>query len=1088
MKTTKIFRSGIVIFFLTLIALNYSFSQGVTTSEINGTVIASDEGKLPGATIIVTHVPTGTVNGTTTNKDGIFRLPNLNVGGPYRVEVSYIGYHTNIKENVYLTLGQAYKINVEIVPNTMEMPEVVVLGSGLNKRDLFDGNRTGAETVLNKDQIEALPSLSGDLNDFLRATPQVSATPDGGISIAGANSRYNSLMIDGTVNNDVFGLAKNGMNGGQTGISPISIETIDQFQVVIAPFDVRQSGFTGGGINAVTKRGTNSFKGSVYYKFRNQNLAGKTPGDISEGSERKKLDDFTAKQYGLSVGGPIVKNKLFFFVNAELQKDETPRPFDFNDYTGNSKESDLNKIIKKLDGYGYQPGGYKGAIRKLEGEKLLLKLNWNINDKHRLMVRHQYTKGEKFSPNSSSSKSIYFGNSGIYFPSTTHASALELKSRFSEKFSNNFKVGYTNVHDNRDPMGGNFPKIYIKDGAGKIHLGSEVYSTGNELKQSVLTITDNLQFFSGKHTFTFGTHNEFYSIYNLFMRRAFGEYSFNSLGDFLNDNPYEYRLGYSLVDDVRGDGSAAAADFSASQLGLYIQDEFQVSDNFKLTAGLRADMFLFNDDPLAIKGFNSTTVPALEEHYKLKGAKAGKMPSGNIMWSPRLGFNWDVKGDKTTQLRGGLGIFTSRIPLVWLAGSYTNNGMMVGDYKKQTKYGDNITFNPDWKTQEKGGANAPKGSQIDIYTKDFKYPQVLRGNLALDQKLPGGIIGTVEFVYSKTLNNVLWKDVNVKPAWGEATGTGDNRPLYKTYKNGIDPNYGQIMLGDNTDKGYSYNITATLVKKFDFGLSANFSYTYGRAQSIFDGTSSQNSSQWNYLVSSPTPRNEAELGYSGFDMGSRIVGALSYQKEWLNNFKTTLSLFYNGQSGRRFSYIYDDYRGSFTNEAYKGPQLIYVPKDKNDIVLVDIKDKNGNIISSSEQQWEALNAYIEQDDYLKDRRGKYAERNASRLPWTNIFDFKILQDFSFNVAGRKQTFQVGLDIFNVGNLLNKDWGRMYYASNSNIGLINFKSMKKDAKGKKTIPTFTYTSPKPNKDEPWRLDDSGLQSSRWKAQLTLRYIF
>lgn len=1068
-----------VILLISFIGLltNTSYSQGVTTSDINGTVTATDDGRLPGATVIVTHIPTGTRSGTTSNEEGIFRLPNLNVGGPYKVEITYIGYHPFVQENVYLTLGQAFKVDAKIDPNTMDIPEIVVVGSSVNKRDLFDGNRTGAETVVNKEQIEALPSLSGNLNDFLRATPQVSSYGDG-ISIAGSNSRYNSLMIDGTVNNDVFGLAKNGMNGGQTGISPISIETIDQFQVVIAPFDVRQSGFTGGGINAVTKRGTNMFSGSVYYKFRNQNLAGKTPGAaIYKDNERKKLNEFSSKQYGVSVGGPIIKNKLFFFTNVELQKDETPRdPFYQNTYRGDAKEADINKIIQKLNGYGYNPGGYKTAINELKGEKFLLKLNWNINDKHSLMVRHQYTKGERFSPNSSYSRRISFANSGVYFPSTTHASALELKSRFSDKISNNFKVGYTNVNDDRGPLGQNFPYITINDGGGEIRLGSEIYSSGNQLKQSILTITDNLQYYKGKHTFTIGTHNEFYSVYNLFMRRAFGDYGFGSVQDFLDGKPNSYRLGYSLVDDIRGDGSAAAADFNASQLGFYVQDEIQFSDNFKFTAGLRADIFFFGDDPLAVKGFNTKTIPELQKHYDMKGAKAGKMPSGNIMWSPRLGFNWDVNGDKSTQLRGGLGIFTSRIPLVWLAGSYTNNGMMVGDYRKSTRYGDKITFNPNWKTQEKGGKDAPKGSQIDLYTKDFKYPQVLRGNLALDKKLPGGIVGTVEFIYSKTLNNVLWKDVNVKAPWGKATGTGDNRPLYKTYKNGIDRDYGQIMLGDNTNKGYSYNITTTLTKEFDFGLNASISYNYGSAKSIFDGTSSQNSSQWNYLVSSPTPRNQAELGYSNFDAGSRIVGSLSYRKEWLNNFKTTVSLFYNGQSGSRFSYIYDDRNGSFTSEAYRGPQLIYIPKDKNDIHLKDPK------------QWEALNAFIEQDEYLRSRRGQYAERNASRLPWTNIFDFKILQDFSLNVAGKKQTFQVGLDIFNVGNLLNKDWGRMYYASNNNIPLIKFEGMKRDAQGQKTIPTFSYREPVPNKNEPWRLDDSGLQSSRWQAQLTLRYIF
>lgn len=1072
MKKTILKLSLVSIFgFLAILA----FSQGITTSEINGSVSTASGETLPGATILVVHNPTGTQDGTITNVAGLFRLPNLNVGGPYTITVSFVGFHKYTKENVYLSLGQAVKINVELTPDNMEIPEVLIVGSTVNKNDLFDGNRTGSETVVNRDQIDALPTLSGDLNDFLRFTPQASSS-GGGMSVAGSNNRYNSLMIDGTVNNDVFGLSSNGMNGGQTGVSPISIEAIDQFQIAIAPFDVRQSGFTGAGINAVTKRGTNQVKGSVYYKFRNQNLAGKTPGDIEEGEEREKLANFSAKQYGFTVGAPIIKNKLFFFMNGEIQRDETPNPFNFSEYRGDSDQATLQQIRDKaLQSYGYDVGGFGDVTKKLDGEKFLVKLNWNINDKNSLMIRHQYTKGQSFSPSTSNSGSIRYENSGVYFPSTTNASALELKSRFTNNLSNNLKIGYTKVIDDRGPLGGNFPGMHIDDGAGDIYFGSEVYSSGNKLDQSILTITNNLQLYKGKHTFTFGTHNEFYSIYNMFMRRAFGNYDFGSVEDFMNEDAYEYRIGYSLIDDIRGDGSAAAADFNSFQLGFYVQDEIQVNKNLKVTAGLRADIFFLNDDPLAREGFNETTIPALEQYYDMKGAQAGKMPSGNIMWSPRVGFNWDVNGDKTTQLRGGVGVFTSRIPFVWPAGSYTNNGMMIGDLRKRTKYGDVIDFNPDWQTQEVGTKDSPSGSQIDLYSKDFKYPQVFRANIAVDQKLPGGIIGTMEFMYTKTLNNVLWKDVNVKPAYGNATGTGDDRPLYKTYKNGIDTEYGQIMLGDNTNEGYTYNITANLSKRFDFGLSANLAYNYGRAKSIFDGTSSQNSSQWNYLVSSPVPKNEAEIGYSNFDLGSRIIGTLAYSKEWLNNFKTTVSMFYNGQSGRRFSYIYDDYYGNFTSESYKGPQLIYVPKNQNDIILVG---------DNVDQQWEDLNAYIEQDDYLSDRRGEYAERNASRLPWTNIVDMKILQDVWVNVADRKQTIQIAFDIFNVGNLINNKWGRMYSVSNNNVSLIDFEGMMDDG----TTPTFSYTKPKPNEFEPWYLDDSGLTSSRWQAQFTLRYIF
>ena len=1062
-KTMFKARCFFTVLFFTLVS-TLAFGQGSTTSEINGRVIAAGGESLPGATILIVHTPTGTRTGTTTNIEGYFRLPNLNVGGPYKVTISFIGYQTYSRNDVHLSLGQAFKINAKLTEGDQKIDEVIVVAKMVGDYQVFDGNRTGSETVVSREDIDEMPSVSGNLNDFLRLTPQASSS-DGGMSIAGMNNRFNSLMIDGTVNNDVFGLSTNGMNGGQSGVSPISIEAIEQIQVVIAPFDVRQGGFAGGGINAVTKSGTNQFKGILYHKFRNEKLAGKTPTYHLGDNERKRLDEFTAKTTGISLGGPIIKNKLFFFVNAEKRKDETPKPFEFSKYEGASDLAGIKSVQEKLRGYGYEPGEYLNNVNKLDGEKFLVKLNWNINANHRLMLRHQYTKGEKFSPSGSSPKSINFYNSGVFFPSTTHASAIELKSRFGQKYSNSLKIGYTTVHDDRDPLGQAFPTIEIEDGEGTIRAGSEAYSTGNELKQKILTITDNFQIYKGAHTITLGTHNEFYDIYNLFIRQAYGSYGFDSVDDFLAGQAGEYRIGYSLVDDVKGDGSAAAADFNFYQLGFYAQDEWQVNDNFKLTTGVRIDIPIFNDQPLAADGFNSTTVPALENHYNLKGARAGKMPSNQVMWSPRVGFNWDVNGKGETQVRGGAGIFTSRIPFVWPAGSYTNNGLMVGDFKDK-----NVVFNSNIDQQPIGSKDQPKGSQIDIYAKDFKFPQVFRANIGVDQQLPWGVVGTFEVLYTKILNNALWKDVNVKPAFGNATGTPDNRPLYKTYKNGIDDQYGQIMLGDNTSKGYTYNLTAQFRKDFDFGLGASLAYNYGQAKSIFDGTSFQNSSQWNYLVSSPTPRNNAQLENSGFDQGHRIIGSLSYSKEYLKHLKTSVGLFYSGQSGRRFSYIYNDKYGNFTNEAYKGPALIYVPENESEINLVD---------GSS---WAELDAYIEQDDYLRERRGKYAEKNGSRLPWENIFDLKITQDLFVNIADRKQTLQLGIDIFNVGNMINKDWGRMYSVYKGNVSLIKFEGMQAD----KTTPTFSFK--KPTDNEPWDIKDGNLNASRWQAQVSIKYIF
>jgi len=506
--------------------------QGMTTSGMNGRILDNSGESLIGATIIAIHNPTGSQFATISDADGYYRIPNMTVGGPYTITVSYVGYENFQQEGIFLSLGQTFKLDAGMSETAVSIAEILVVGSRF-EYDLFDGNVTGTETVIEEEQINTIPSVARDLSDFTKMTPQASITSDGGINIAGSNSRYNSFFIDGAMNNDVFGLADNGTNGGQIGISPFSVDAIEQFQVVIAPYDVRHGGFTGGGINAVTRMGSNQVEGSAYFFTRNEALAGKTPTD-DETIERKKLDKFNANTYGFRVGGPIIRNKLFFFVNAEMQREETPRPFDFNTYEGNATTTELDALVTKLNGYGYDPGGYGNQIRSLKSDKVLLRLDWNLSNKHKLMIRNQYTKGVSLSPSRSASDELIFGNSGIDFPSLTNALAIELKSNLSNELSNKLTIGYTAVRDNRNPMGSNFPHVYIDDGAGDIRFGSEEYSTANELNQDIFTLTDNLQIYKGKHTITLGTHNEFYKIYNVFIRQNFGVYKFNNVADFIN--------------------------------------------------------------------------------------------------------------------------------------------------------------------------------------------------------------------------------------------------------------------------------------------------------------------------------------------------------------------------------------------------------------------------------------------------------------------------------------------------------------------------------------------------------------------------
>ena len=1061
-----------------LFAMN-SFGQGSTTSAMNGKIVSGGEA-LSGATVVAVHTPTGSQYGTITDEQGFFRIPNMNVGGPYKLTVSFVGYQSYVKDGIYLTLGQTYRVNADIKKSDVQLEDVVVTAYA---NDVFDGNKTGAETVVDERQINALPTVSRSMSDFVRLTPQASVDDAGGISIGGMNNRYNSISIDGAVNNDVFGLTSTGTNGGQTGGTPISLDAIKQFQVVLAPFDVRQGGFAGGGVNAVTRSGTNKFDGSAYYFMRNQNLAGLTPTD-DETVERKKLAEYSAATYGARIGGPIIKDKLFFFVNAEIQRDETPQPFNFSDYEGDATQADLTALENKLSNeYGYDAGGYLNNAKKLNGEKFLARIDYNINQNHKLSLRHSYTNNESLSPSRSSNRSISYYNNGVYFPSVTNSSALELKSNWNT-MSNDLIIGYTTVRDDRDPLGNNFPSLRIYDGSGTIYLGSEPYSTANQLDQNVLTITDNFSIYKGKHTITFGTHNEFTSVYNLFMRKNFGEYRYSSLADFMdnaNTPAYQYERGYSLVDNVTGDGSAAAADFNMMQFGVYAQDEFQISDNFKFTYGVRIDLPVFPTNPKEDTYFNTTTIPLIEaEGYDLKGAKAGQMPKTQVMFAPRIGFNWDIKGDETSQLRGGFGIFTSRVPLVWPAGSYTNNGLTIGGVYHRSSWGTDIDFRPDWDNQytniDFGGTDVIPSGQMDLFAENFKLPQVLRASLAYDQKLPMGMIGTLEAMYTKTLNNVIYYNLNATKATGNITMGQDTRPYYGGGK--VDGTYTRIMLGDNTSEGYAYDLTAQIQKPFDNGLTFSLAYTFGRSMALNDGTSSQNSSQWRYMEQ-VNGLNNLDLSYSDFDRGGRVMAYASYKIEYLNHAATTISLFYNGQAGSRYSYVYAD-RGNLNGSGESDNNLIWVPASASEVNLVDIGVTGDADYVSAAAQWTALEAYIDGDDYLSTRKGDYAERNGARGSFSNIFDLKLVQDIFVNAADRKQTLQFTFDIFNLGNMLNKDWGRRYYVSYDYVRLINFEGFEADG----TTPQFTFETPKNIEN----IDDSGISSSRWQAQFGIRYIF
>ncbi len=1086
--------------FAVLMISSLAMAQGTTTASMRGRIVDANGEPLIGATIQATHNPSGSQWGNVTDFDGYFRLPAMRTGGPYTVVVSFVGYETYKKENINLGLGQTYNLNVSLDVSSTELEEVVVTASVYN--DIFDGNRTGAETYVGQQQINATPTVSRSIGDFARFTPSASIQEGGdglSISIGGMNNRYNAIYIDGAVNNDVFGLAGSGTNGGQTGVSPISLDAIEEFQVSVAPFDVRQSGFAGGSINAITRSGSNDVKGSVYHLFRNQSLAGLDPQEEGQTFEREKLPDFSGQTTGAWVSGAITKNKLFYFLSAEMQRDEIPQPFNFANYDGDATVGDINNLITYLDNtYGFDPGVYDANTAFLNSDKFLAKIDYNLNANNKLSFRHSYTKAENLEARSSSGSGIRFLNGSEYFNSVTNSSALELRSNLGNNMFNHLTIGATFVRDDRDPYDNTnagssipFPAVFIDDGRGSITFGSETFSTANLLDQDVITINNNFEIFKGRHTFLIGANLEFYKVKNLFIPFNYGDYEWDrsspingsDLADFLaGENPDFFIRSYSLRDNVVGDESIAGVTFNGALYGFYFQDEFQANDRLKLIFGLRGDIQSFDDTPVN-DSFNNTTIPLIESFgYDLEGAQTGAFIEPQLYLSPRFGFNWDVKGDQTTQVRGGAGIFTSRIPLVWPGGAYNNNGLNRGTY---LSFGSD-PFEPDINNQPPGAVdvnNPTPSGDVDLFSSNFKIPQVAKFNLAIDKKLPWGLIGTFEGLFHKFLNNVYYQNVNLKPSIANLTGGPDDRPIFDR-RDEIDPTYGRIIFGTNTNKGYTYNVTAQLSKSFDNDLSGSVAYSYGDAYTIYDGTSSQNSSQWRGLHAINGRNFFNDIRRSDFSQASRIIAQLNYRKEYGNNFATQIGLVYEGRSGSPYSYIYGS-GDDLQEEDSRNRALIYIPENQSDINLIDYVDGNGNTVTAA-TQWSQLDSFIESDPYLSENRGSYAERNQNRTPFENILDLRILQDFYIeNASGKRHTFQLSVDIFNFTNFLNGKWGKRYFAGN--IEAIEFEGFEVDG----TTPQFTYepfNSDAPNDPLYGNLDDGGFVSSRWQMQIGLRYKF
>jgi hypothetical protein len=1012
-----------------------TFGQGsATTGSISGEVIAeADSTPLPGAQVTAVHEPTGTRYVAITRTDGRFSIFNVRVGGPYTVTVNMSGFETAVKTELFARLGDDLFVSFAMKIEAFEA-EVDVVASN----PIINPTRTGATANVSRESLEALPTLSRSFIDFARTSVYFAAgaSNDGqtSFSVAGRNNRYNNIQIDGAVNNDLFGLAATGTPGGQAETEPISLEAIAELQMVVSPYDVRQGGFSGGGINAVTKSGANLFSGSAFYYTRNDSMVGDGTDDIPLGT-------FENTQYGFSLGGPIVQDKAFFFVSAEAARRDQPAGYSIGGQSGQNWGSEAEAARFRqilLDEYSYDPGGFEEFTRATNSDNLFVRGDFNLANNQQLIFRHNYV--DAFNDRGYPSPWTYYMPDNFYqFESETNSTVFQLNSVFGDDYFNEARISYTTVRDNR---GGKtrFPQISVELSSGdSIRAGTETYSTANALDQDILEIHDDLTFVRGDHTITIGTHNEFFDFDNLFIRNHFGEYDFRSLDDFERGWAETYDYSFSNTDDP-----LESAKPSVQQLGFYAGGQWMVARNLTFTYGLRVDIPFFPDKP--------TRNPASETGF---GYRTDVVPDGNILWSPRVGFNWDINGDAKQQLRGDTGIFAGRTPYVWLSNQYSNTGIEFTRISSYINWYDDITetnhitfvADPDNQPTDVGYAAT---NEIDLIDPDFEFPQVWRTTLGYDRQLGfWGIVGTVELMYSKTLKDILYQNLNVAPT-GETTFDG------RDVQGNVDYDFRDVILLSNTNKGKQWSAAITFEKPFsDDGIYAKASYIYGRSKSINDGGSSQARSNWRYLyVVDP---NNPQLSYSNFDIQHRFVGVFRYRFD-LFNLDSNISFYYNAQSGRPYS-------TTFTHDMngdYQSNDLFYVPASADEVIIWG-------------GTWDDLNTYIEADDGLRSHRGEIVPRNASRDPWTHSLDFHLGVKVPMKVLNTEVTF----DIFNLANLFDSDSGLVRYTSYNEASPVRFRGI--DEASGKPIYDLYNVDPK----ERWSIDDL---RSRWQARIGLRLGF
>lgn len=1015
-----------------------ALAQSVTTGALTGQVVDESGGVLPGATVTAIHEPTGTRYTAVTAADGRYSILNVRAGGPYSVEAVLSGFKEQKQTGLQVALGEErnvpFRLKLEGVSEVIE-----VIGDA---GSIINSSSTGPASNVSQQTIETLPTVARGIEDFARLSPFFNSSGSGdgsgvnALSVAGRNSRYNNIQIDGAVNNDLFGLADSGTPGGQTESQPISIDAVQELQLVVAPYDVRQGGFSGGGVNAITRSGSNAFHGTAYYFTRSESLVG-------DGPNERPIAEFSNDQYGASLGGPLVKDKAFFFINGEIGRKETPSGYSLDgasgqDFGAGTREAEADRFLSILQSkYGYDPGGKSEFIRGTDSDKIFGRLDFNLSDRHRLTLRHNYVKAAN-DIGFPSSRVYYFPDNFYQFRDTTNSTVAQLNSTFGSSV-NELRVTYQRIRDKRNGPS-EFPMVTVDvSGGGQLRAGRENFSTANELDQDILEITDDFTFRKGNHMFTVGTHNEFFKFRNLFIRDNFGSYRFSSLDNLDRGLAQSYDYSFS----VTGDPDQAAR-FKVNQFGFYAGDLWRVAPRLTLNYGVRLDIPSFPDSP--------TANPAAVANF---GYATDVVPSP-LMFSPRAGFNWDPQGDGKSQLRGGLGMFSGRTPYVWLSNQYGNTGIEFKRIGASFNAANRIPFVSDPNNQPQVVVGAGAGSftnEIDVIDPDYKFPQVLRANLGYDRDLGvWGLVGSVEVFYSSTLKDIAYENLNLAQ-----TGTRpDGRPVYTR------PNrsFSDVILLKNTDEGSQYLISTKLERRARAGLYGMISYSYGDSRSVNDGTSSQAASNWGNAYTTGDPNNVPN-GVSRFSPGHRFMAALSYDWKIVGKVNLLTSLFYNGQSGRTYHFTYN---GDFNGDGRFTNDLIYVPAENDPKVV---------FTNGTAQDWER---YVAGDKALQKYRGQIMERGTGRTPWTDALDFR----GALGIPVSKVKLEVTFDILNVLNLLNNEWGTVDFASFGDLNPIPAPTV--DSQGRMvynlaTINGATYV----------KFDRDDLRS-RWQGQLGLRLRF